>query len=141
MGNAANGQTVDGVGAKSLEEINALTELVIGAAIEVHKTLGPGLLESAYSACLVHELQLRGLSVQVNVALPIDYKGLKVDSAYRIDLVVENTLVVELKASDGHHAIHEAQLLTYMRLAGKRIGLLINFNVRILIEGVKRRVL
>jgi GxxExxY protein len=107
----------------------------------VHRQLGPGLLESAYEQCLCHELHLRGLAFQRQVELPIVYKGLKLDCGYRLDLIVENEVVVELKAIERLLPVHEAQLLTYLRLTGKRVGLLINFNVPLLTTGIIRRVL
>ena len=119
----------------------ALTQAVIGAAIEVHRRLGPGLLESAYEECLCHELQLRGMSFQRQVALPVEYKGVRLDCGYRLDIIVEDTLVLELKAVDHLASIHEAQLLSYLRLSGKHVGLLINFNVMILKDGITRRVI
>jgi GxxExxY protein len=117
-----------------------LTEAIIGAAIEVHKELGPGLMESAYEECLCHELSNRGLAFQRQVSLPIKYKKVKLDCGYRMDLVVENTVVLELKAVDEIHPLHEAQLLTYLKLSKMPIGLLINFNVPILKNGITRRV-
>ena len=118
-----------------------LSEQIIGAAIEVHRHLGPGLLESAYHRCLVHELGLRGLSVRTEVSLGIDYKGIRLASGYRLDIVVENKIVVEVKAVDALAPIHQAQLLTYLRLGGYQLGLLVNFNVPVLREGIKRLVL
>jgi GxxExxY protein len=118
-----------------------LTEQVIGAAIEVHKQLGAGLLESSYERCLCQELELRGIPFQCQVSLPITYKGLTLDAGYRIDLIVADEVIVEVKALEKLLPIHEAQLLTYLRLSGKRVGLLINFNVARLTEGVIRRVL
>jgi len=118
-----------------------ITEAIISAAIEVHRYLGPGLLESAYEACVAHELLSRGLAVSQQVALPVEYKGHRIDAGYRLDMVVARSVVVEVKAVDGLAAIHEAQLLTYLRLSGLRVGLLINFNVKLLRDGVKRRVL
>jgi len=118
-----------------------LTEAIIGAAIEVHKTLGPGLLESAYEDCLKHELELRGHSVRKQVPLPVVYKGLELECGYRMDLVVEETVIIEVKSVDQIHPVHEAQLLTYLRISGKRVGLLINFNVELLKNGIIRRVL
>ncbi|MDR3703320.1 MAG: GxxExxY protein [Candidatus Sulfopaludibacter sp.] len=117
---------------------NALTEKIIGAAIEVHRHLGPGLLESAYEECLCYELALAGLSFQRQVRLPVRYKGLSLDCGYKMDLVVQDAIVVELKAIDGLLPVHSAQLLTYLRSAGKQVGLLINFNVEILKAGIKR---
>jgi GxxExxY protein len=112
-----------------------LTEKVIGAAIEVHRTLGPGLLESAYEECLCHELHLRGLVFQRQVALPVQYKGIGLDCGYRIDLIVENTVVLELKCVEHVLPVHEAQLLTYLKLTGKRAGLIVNFHVATLMRG------
>ena len=117
------------------------TSPIIGAAIEVHRHLGPGLLESAYEQCLCHELHLRGLSFRCQVDLPLSYKGIKLDCGYRIDLIVGDEIVVELKAVEKILPIHEAQLLTYMKLAAKPVGLLINFNVPLLTQGIVRRVL
>jgi len=118
-----------------------LTREIIAAAMEVHRALGPGLLESAYQACLCHELQLRGLDFVQQLDLPLTYKGVKLDCGYRIDLIVSDRIVVELKSVQDVRPVHEAQLLTYMRLTGKRVGLMINFNVAILKEGIKRRIL
>jgi GxxExxY protein len=118
-----------------------LTQAIIGALIEVHKEIGAGLLESAYKACARRELELRGLKVQTEVPLPIRYKGLELDCGYRMDMVVEDTVVLELKAVKTLEAIHEAQLLTYLRLSGYTIGLLVNFNVPLLKDGIKRMVL
>lgn len=117
-----------------------LTEAIISAAIEVHRALGPGLLESAYEECLCHELHLRNISFRRQVALPVTYKGIKLDCGYRLDIVVEDAVILELKSVDKLIAIHEAQLLTYLKLSGKRVGLLINFNVPVLKEGIIRRV-
>jgi len=119
-------------------DINDLTSEVIGAAIEVHKTLGPGLLESAYSTCICKELDLRGIPYEKEKPLPIDYKGIKLDCGYRLDLLVANQLIVELKACESLQPIHQAQLLTYLKLTGIKVGLLINFNVPILKEGIRR---
>jgi len=117
------------------------TSPIIGAAIEVHRHLGPGLLESAYEQCLCQELHLRGLPFRCQVDLPLSYKGLKLDCGYRIDMIVGDEIVVELKAVEKILPIHEAQLLTYMKLAGKPVGLLINFNVPLLTQGIIRRIL
>jgi GxxExxY protein len=117
------------------------TAPIIGAAIEVHRALGPGLLESAYEECLCHELHLRGLAFQRQVDLPVPYKGLKLDCGYKMDVVVEDEVVLELKSIEKILPVHEAQLLTYMKLSGKRVGLLINFNVPLLTRGIIRRVL
>ena len=112
--------------------VNDITEHVIGAAIEVHRTLGPGLLESAYETCLCRELQLRNIQYQRQLSLPVNYKGITLESGYRLDLLVENQVVVEVKAIETLQPVHEAQVLTYMRLGGWRVGLLINFNVPLL---------
>jgi GxxExxY protein len=106
--------------------------------MRVHSRLGPGLLESAYQACLAHELRQRGLTVGVQVGLPVEYDGLRIESGYRIDLLVENAVVVELKAVEAIHPIHRAQLLSYLRLSRNRVGLLINFNVKHLRDGIVR---
>ena len=121
-----------------LMDINKLTGEVIGAAIEVHKILGPGLLESAYEECLCHELRLRAIHFERQKALPIEYKGVTLDCGYRLDVVVENKLILELKAAEALEPIHEAQLLTYLKLTGIKMGLLINFNVPMLRQGIKR---
>lgn len=123
-----------------LEE-KELTETIIGAAIDVHRELGPGLLESAYEECLCHELHIRGLTFARQVDLPVRYKGLSLDCGYRLDVVVENRVVVELKSIEQLLPVHQAQLLTYLRLSGKRVGLLLNFNVATLKDGIVRRVL
>ncbi len=120
------------------DEINKITEAIIGAAIEVHRALGPGLLESAYEACLVFELTERGFQVQQQKALPIFYKGVRVDAGYRLDLLVNDTVIVEIKAIDKLAPIHSAQLTSYLKLSEKKIGLLINFNVKLLKDGIKR---
>ena len=119
-------------------ERNKLTGEVIGAAIEVHRNLGPGLLESAYEACLCHEFELRRMPFKRQVELPIEYKGLKLDCGYRLDAVVADRLILELKACEALLPIHEAQILTYLKLTGLKTGLLINFNVPILKNGIKR---
>jgi GxxExxY protein len=118
-----------------------LTEKITGAAIEVHTALGPGLLESTYEECVARELQLGGLGFERQVPLPVAYKGVKLDCGYRLDFVVERAVVLELKSVDMLRAIHEAQLLTYLRLGGWRVGLLINFNVPVLRSGIRRLVL
>lgn len=128
-------------GVMVVQSVNQLTESIIGAAIEVHKHLGPGLLESAYEECLCHELNLRKIPFQRQAPLPVVYKGVKLDCSYRVDLLVKNEVVVELKAVESIAPIHEAQVLTYMRLGGWRVGLIINFNVPIVIKGIKRLVL
>ncbi len=119
-------------------DINDLTGRIIGAAIEVHKALGPGLLESAYEECLCIELGLRKMPNERQKELPVEYKGVKLDCGYRLDIVVANRVIVELKACESLLPIHEAQLLTYLKLSGIKVGLLINFNVPILKEGIRR---
>ena len=115
-----------------------LTHEIIGAAIEVHRLLGPGLLESAYEECLCHELTLRKLGVQRQVPVPVVYKEVKLECGYRLDLVVERKVILELKSIEASSPVHEAIMLTYLRLSGYRIGLLINFNVTILKDGIRR---
>ena len=117
-----------------------LTEAIIGACIEVHKHLGPGLLESAYQQCLCYELTLRGIQFSPEVDLPVVYKGVTLDCAYRMDIVVEGRVLVEIKSIDRPAPIHEAQLISYLKLSGIRVGLLINFNVKVLVDGIIRRV-
>ena len=117
---------------------NTITEKIIGCAIEVHKHLGPGLLESAYEECLFYELQSTGLNVKKQVALPLIYKEIKLDAGYRIDLLVEDRVIVEVKSVDAIADIHKAQLMTYMKLAGIKVGLLVNFNVIRLKDGIVR---
>ena len=122
-------------------DINGLTEQVIGCAIEVHRQTGPGLLESTYEQCLACELRNRQIPHELQKEMPISYKGLRLDCGYRTDILVEGRLLVELKAVEKLLAIHEAQLLTYMKLAEIKAGLLINFNVRLLKDGIRRLVL
>jgi len=119
-------------------DINKLSSEIIGAAIEVHKSLGPGLLESAYEECLTHELGLRDLSVKRQVPVPVVYKGKKLDCGYRLDVVVENAIILELKSCEKIEPIHKAQLLTYLRLSGFNLGLLLNFNVSVMKDGIVR---
>ena len=114
---------------------------MIGAALTVHKALGPGLLESAYEACLCYELEQQGIAYQQQVPLPVVYRGVHSDCGYRLDVVVANTVVLELKSVETLLPVHEAQLMTYLRLSGKRVGLLINCNVAVLKDGIMRRVL
>jgi len=118
--------------------INDLSGLVIGAAIEVHKVLGPGLLESAYENCLCHELQLRNVIFERQKPLAITYKGINLDCGYRLDVVVQGMLVLEVKACDRIEPIHQAQLLTYLKLSGLSLGLLLNFNVPVMRDGIVR---
>jgi GxxExxY protein len=118
-----------------------LSYKIWGAALAVHKALGPGLLESAYEACLCYELGQRGMTYQCQVPLPVIYNGVHIDCGYRLDVVVEDTVILELKSIEHVLPVHEAQLMTYLRLSGKKVGLLINFNVFSLKEGTIRRVL
>ena len=117
---------------------NKLTEKIIGAAIEVHRTLGPGLLESAYQECLLYELKQLGLKVEKEKALPIIFKEIKLDHGYRIDLLVEDQVVIELKTVEAFTDVHSAQVLTYLKLGNYPLGLLINFHTKLLKNGVKR---
>jgi len=121
--------------------VNVLTKEIIGAAIEVHRHLGPGLLESAYQQCLARELKLKEIPFQCEQPLPLEYKGLRLNCGYRIDFLVDNAVVVETKSVEVIAPVHEAQLLTYMRIGGWRVGLLINFNVLALRNGIRRKVL
>ena len=121
--------------------LNELTYETIGAAIEVHRALGPGLLESAYQACLGRELSLRGIGFQTELSLTVQYKGVRLDCGYRVDLLIAELLVVEIKTVEAIAPVHDAQLLTYLRLGGWKVGLLINFNVAVLRHGIHRRIL
>ena len=121
-------------------DINELSSKIIGAAIEVHKILGPGLLESTYEECLYHELTLQGLSFEKQKPLPVKYKGNLLDCGYRLDIVVENEIVVELKSCEKIEPIHKAQLLTYLKLSGLQLGLLLNFNSPVMRDGIIRLV-
>ena len=123
-----------------MNELNKLSEKIIGAGIEVHRALGPGLLESTYEECLCYEIKLRGLSFERQKPLPVVYKGVTLDCGYRLDVVVENSVILELKTVEGPLSIHEAQLLTYLKLTGLRLGLLMNFNVPVLKDGIKRMI-
>jgi GxxExxY protein len=126
-----------------MEKTGVLAELtrpIIGAAIEVHRALGPRLMESAYEGCLCHELHLRNIAFRRQVSVPVSYKGIKLDCNYRVD-VIANDVIIELKAVESILPVHEAQLLTYMKLLNKKVGLLLNFNVPVLKDGIRRRVL
>lgn len=123
-----------------MEQEDRLSSLVIGAAIEVHRHLGPGLLESAYEECLCHELTNAGLQHERQRALPVTYKGVRLDCGYKMDVVVEDLVLLELKAVESLQPIHEAQILTYLRLSRLKLGLLMNFNVPLLRNGIKRLV-
>ena len=119
-----------------------LTEKIIGAAIEVHRALGPGLLESAYEECLCHEFHLRGICFERQRPLPVEYKGVKLDCGYRLDLIVENKVILEIKCVEHVLPVHEAQLMTYLKMTGMRVGLILNFNISTLVRGgVVRKVL
>jgi GxxExxY protein len=130
-----------GGGLMKKAEIDELTQVIIGSPIEVHRHLGPGLLESVYEECLCHELSIRGLSFKRQLVLPVVYKGVRLDCGYRVDVLVNEIVVVEIKAVQSLVPIHEAQLLTYLRLGGWKVGLLLNFNEAVLRDGMKRRVL
>jgi GxxExxY protein len=119
-------------------DINKLSSRIIGAAIEVHKTLGPGLLESAYEECICHELNLGGFSLERQKPLVVQYKGIILDCGYRLDVVVDNAIILELKTCENIEPIHKAQLLTYLKLSGLKLGLLLNFNVSLMREGIVR---
>lgn len=123
----------------SMEELNKITEGILGAAIEVHRNLGPGLLESAYRECLRYELLQRGYEVFQEVPLPLIYKGVKLDCGYRLDLLVNDAVIVEIKSVDSLAPIHEAQLLSYLKISGGKVGLLLNFNVKMLKHGGIKR--
>jgi len=122
-------------------EFSELSHKIIGCAIEVHKLLGPGLLESAYQNCLAHELKLNNITFETEYPLPIEYKGTRLDCGYRLDFFIENTIILELKSVENILGIHEAQLLTYMKLLKTKHGFLINFNVKLLKDGIKSFVL
>lgn len=121
-------------------ELNGLTKRIIGAAIEVHRVLGPGLLESAYEECLARELLLQGLSFKRQQPLPVTFKDLHLDCTYRLDFVVEERVILELKAVEKILPVHEAQLLTYLRLSGLKLGLILNFNASVLKHGIRRMI-
>jgi GxxExxY protein len=118
-----------------------LTEKILGAAIEVHRILGPGLMESAYEECLCHELNLRGLRFERQLTVPVSYKGVNLDCGYKLDLLIENTVILELKCVERITSLHEAQLLTYMKLLNKPVGFIVNFNVAVMRAGIVRKVL
>ena len=123
---------------KIMDDLNQITAATIGAAMEVHKELGPGLLESVYEVCLAYELQQRGLKVKRQTPLPVRYQGIDLDCGFRLDLLVEESVLVELKAVEKLQPIHEAQVLTYLKLSGCKLGLLINFNTKVLKDGIHR---
>jgi len=119
-------------------EVEAIGRELVDAAVKVHRVLGPGLLESAYEQCLAHELSMRGIGVRRQVVLPIEFEGLRLDAGYRLDMVLAGTVVVEVKAIEALSRLHEAQLLTYLRLSGLRLGYLLNFNAVQLRHGLRR---
>jgi GxxExxY protein len=121
-----------------VKRLNMITDKIIGVAIDVHRALGPGLLESAYEACMMHDLIEKGLKVEQQKPLPLTYKGIKIDCGYRLDLFVENEVIVEKKSVEKLLAIHKAQVITYLKLSGCKVGLLINFNVKMLKDGIQR---
>lgn len=131
-------QTAVHRGDAEAQRINAITEKIIGCAIEVHRALGPGLLESAYEECTAYEILCSGLQIERQVSLPVVYKGVKLDCGYRMDLVVEKAVIVEFKTVEVLLPVHEAQLLSYLKLTGLSVGLLINFHVPVLKDGLKR---
>ena len=132
---------MSGIGTKPKRSPNEISKLVIDAAMKVHTALGPGLLESTYQACLAQELRLRGMEVRTEVGLPVFYEGIKLNVGYRIDILVEEAVVVEVKSVDAIAPIHQAQVLSYLKLSEKSLGLLINFNVVHLKDGIKRFVM
>jgi GxxExxY protein len=119
-------------------DIDEISGAIVDAAMKVHTVLGPGLLESAYETCLTHELRSRGLRVLSQVVLPIQYEGIELDVGYRLDLLVEDQIIVEVKAVESLNSLHQAQLLSYLKMSGKQVGLLINFNVHHLRNGIRR---
>ncbi|MFN6962605.1 MAG: GxxExxY protein [Pyrinomonadaceae bacterium] len=119
-------------------ELNDITETIIGCGIKVHSALGPGLLESTYEICLSHELSKKGLRAACQVPLPVVYDGVRLDAGYRVDLLVEDAVIVEIKAVERLLPIHEAQVISYLKLSGKKVGLLMNFNVKLLRDGIRR---
>src|SRR5262245_36652049 len=131
----------DFLGRMPMNERDPLTQSIIGATIEVHRVLGPGLLESVYERCLSHELEMRGVENQRQVPLPVVYKGIHLEEGYRIDILVARRVIIEIKAVDSLAPVHEAQLLTYLRLSGLHVGLLLNFHVAFMKDGIKRMVL
>src|SRR5947207_10366791 len=135
------GLTEEGAESAEMMDINKLTETVISSAIEVHRALGPGLLESTYEMCLCRELSLRQIPFERERPIPVTYKGVRLDCGYRTDLVIDKRLLVEIKSVDSLASIHEAQLISYLKLGGWQVGLLINFNVELLKSGIRRRVL
>lgn len=124
----------------TVAQLNQISGQIVDAAIEVHSHLGPGLLESSYQTCLTHELRIRGFTVRCQLSLPLVYKGVKLDLGYRIDMLVANAVVVEIKSVEKLLPVHEAQLLSYLKLSERRVGLILNFKTALLKEGIKRMV-
>jgi|SRR5215471_5111545 len=122
-------------------DINQITNDIIGAAIEVHRTVGPGLLESLYKECLCREFYIRGVAFELEKPMRLQYKGAWLETGYRLDLLVADAVVVEVKSVDAIHPVHEAQLMSYMKLGGWKVGLLLNFNVRVLKDGIRRKII
>ena len=125
---------------RSKEEIERIASVVVDAMLKVHRALGPGLLESTYQACLAHELGIRGIAVRCEVSLPVNYDGILIEAGYRIDMLVADCIIVENKSVQTLAPIHEAQLLTYLKLSGHRLGFLVNWNVPLIKDGIKRMV-
>ena len=125
---------------KTRQELEAIAKIIVDAVIHVHRALGPGLLESTYQACLAHELQKRGIRVQCEVVLPVRYDGIIIDAGYRVDMLVEGVIIIENKAVQELLPIHEAQLITYLKLSGLKLGFLLNWNVRLMKDGINRMV-
>ena len=123
------------------DKLNRIAREIVDAAFNVHKTLGPGLLESAYEACMAHEMSIRNIEFRTQVMLPVVYKNVKLDAGFRLDMLVEEQVIIEMKAVERMIPLHEAQLMTYLRLSNLRLGLLINFNVRLIKNGIKRMVI
>lgn len=125
---------------KTKEQLEVMAQVVVDSIVKVHRALGPGLLESAYQACLAHELRKRGIAVETEVPQPVEYDGVRIDAGYRLDMLVEQEIIMENKSVQALAPIHEAQLLTYLKLSGRRLGFLINWNVPLVKDGIKRMV-
>jgi GxxExxY protein len=125
---------------RSREEIESLAKVIVDAIVKVHRALGPGLLESAYQACLTHELRNRQIDVRCEAEMPVHYDGIEIEAGYRVDMLVQNCILIENKSVQGLAPIHEAQLLTYLKLSGHRLGFLVNWNVSLIKDGIKRMV-
>ncbi len=138
---AENAEDAERANMEKIRKMDKLTEKVIGIAIAMHRTLGPGLLESAYEQCLAYDLSKAGIQFKRQVELPVRYREVNIDCGYRVDFLIEDMLIVELKAVGAITPVHQAQILTYLRLSGCKVGLLINFNVKVLKDGIRRLVL